>query len=141
VSRPGDHVTAVSRGGATVFEVTSETGLGSAEVQQVAGAAAEALTIRLHLRGLEQFDFSYGAVTVLVSVSSNGDNAVSEAVRLDSSGETTIGPDSPFWMPVDVIPAAGSGDEATGVCSVDAPRDFVQGTQQAFSMRWIDFYR
>jgi hypothetical protein len=141
VSGNGNRVTATSNEGETVFEIRSDTGLGSAEIEQISGQPPSKLIMQLHLRGLEEFDFKYGDVTVRLAVSSHGDNAVSEQVLRDGSGETPIGPDSPYWMPVEVVTASGSSDQATGFFSVQAPVDYVQGKYRAFSMKWIDFYR
>ncbi len=141
VDGAGNQVTFTSSANAALFEVTSESGLGAAQVSQVSGQPPTKLVIRLHLRGLEEFDFDYGATKVIVSVSSHGDNAVSESVSRGGSAPTPIGPASPYWMPVEVMPSPASGDQAGRSFSVAAPNDYLQGTYRAFSMKWIDFYR
>ena len=142
VSGSGDQVTPQSNGPETVFEVRSETGIGSAQVEQTSGEPPTKVVIRLFLNGLEEFDFGYDDTRIVVSVSSHGDNAVSQSLLRDGSGETAIGPDSPYWMPVQVVTGPESGSrKLTGAFEVQAPQDYIQGKRRAFSMRWIDFYR
>jgi len=142
VSGSGDQVTAQFNGPETVFEVRSESGIGSAQVEQISGEPPTKIVIRLFLNGLEEFDFGYDDTRIVVSVSSHGDNAVSQSLLRDGSGETAVGPDSPYWMPVQVVtdPLSG-GQKPTGAFEVQAPQDYIQGKHRAFSMRWIDFYR
>jgi hypothetical protein len=138
----GNRVVPHSDGPETLFDVMSETGIGSAAVEQTSGESPAKILIRLHLSGLEEFDFEYGDTTVTVSVSSHGDQKVSERMRAAGSGEIPIGPESPYSMPVRVVTSSGSGSgSATGYFEVQAPQDYIQGQQRAFSMRWIDFYR
>jgi hypothetical protein len=142
VSGAGNRVTSTSTGPGTLFEVYSETGLGSAAIEQSAGDPPEKVLTRLHLKGLEEFDFEYDDVVVIVSVSSHGDLTVSERVRTGGSAETAIESDSPYWMPVRVVGSSASGDpNSTGTFEVQAPQAFIEGKHSAFSMRWIDFYR
>jgi hypothetical protein len=142
IAGAGNRVTYRSRGAETAFDVRSEMGIGLAAVEQTAGDAPTKIIIRLHLRGLEEFTFEYDEIAVIVSVSSHGDQAVTERVRKAGAQEVPIGPDSPYWMPVRVAAASASGGgNSTGSFELDAPQDFLQGKHSAFSMRWIDFYR
>jgi hypothetical protein len=142
VSGAGNQVISTSTGPETLFEVKSETGLGSADVEQTAGEPPARLLTRLHLQGMEEFDFEYDDVVVIVSVSSHGDQTVSERARMAGSEETPIASDSPYWMPVRIVKSpSSSGQNPTGYFEVQAPQEFIQGKHKAFAMRWIDFYR
>jgi hypothetical protein len=142
VSGAGNRVTSMSSGGETLFEVTSETGLGSADAKLVSGEPPRELAIRLYLRGLEEFDFKYDDLSVQVSVSSHGDGSVSESILRGDSAVTPIGPDSPYWMPVQFVAASDSADQKPdGYFEVRASKEYIQGQHRAFSMKWIDFYR
>ena len=141
VSGAGNRVTYTSTGPETLFEVNSETGLGSADIKQTAGVPPGRVLTRLHLKGLEEFDFEYDDVAVVVSVSSHGDQTVSERMRKAGSAETAIEPDSPYWMPVRVVSPPSSTPDSTDYFEVQAPQAFIEGQHGAFSMRWIDFYR
>jgi hypothetical protein len=126
----------------TLFEVRSETGIGSAAVEQTSGAAPAKILIRLYLAGLEEFDFEYGETVVTLSVSSHGDQAVTERLRTAGSGEIPIGPESPYSMPVRVVTTPDSNSQSPiAYFEVQAPQDYIQGQHRAFSIRWIDFYR
>jgi len=142
VDGAGNRVVPNSLGSETLFDVRSETGIGSADVEQTAGESPTKILIRLYLSGLEEFDFEYDGTVVIVSVSSHGDQAVSERMRTAGSGEIPIGPESPYSMPVRAVagPTSSSGG-STGYFEVQAPQDYIQGKHRAFSMRWIDFYR
>jgi hypothetical protein len=142
VSGTGNQVVATSKEGKTFFEVTSESGLGSAEVEQIGGEPPVEMVFRLHLRGLEGFSFQYDDRTVLVSVSGHGDSAVSESVLSEASGETIIDPESPYWMPVEVADTSTTGDqEGPTHFAIWASKDYLRRRYPAFSIRWIDFYR
>jgi hypothetical protein len=126
----------------TLFDVRSESGIGSAVVEQTAGESPAKILIRLHLKGLEEFAFQYDETTVTVSISSHGDQMVSETIRTAGSDEMPIGAESPYSMPVRVVegPDSNSGS-SPAYFEVQAPQDYIQGKHRAFSMRWIDFYR
>jgi hypothetical protein len=125
-----------------LFDVRSETGIGSADVKQTSGEPPARIVIRLHLNGLEEFDFEYGETVVTVSVSSHGDQLVTERIRTAGSGEAPIGAESPYSMPVRVVAGPGSKDGgSTAYFEVQAPEDYIQGGGGPFTIRWIDFYR
>jgi hypothetical protein len=142
VSGAGNRVTYAPDDSTALFEVRSETGLGSAEVEQTAGATPPTMWIRLYLGGLEEFDFEYDDSAVVVSVSSHGNQTVSERMRTTGSDESPIAPDSPYWLPVRIVASPASGEQSsTGYFEVQAPQDYIQGKHRSFAMRWIDFYR
>lgn len=142
VNGSGDQITAKSNGSETIFEVRSETGIGSAQVEQTSGEPPAKTVIRLFLNGLEEFDFGYDNTRIMVSVSSHGDHTVSQSLLRDGSGETPISPDSPYWMPLQIVTGPTTGDlKSTGYFEVQAPQEYVLREYRAFSMQWIDFYR
>jgi hypothetical protein len=142
VDGDGNRVVARAAESETLFEVTSETGIGSAAVEQTAGESPAKILIRLHLNGLEEFDFEYGETVVTVSVSSHGDPMVSESMRTSGAEQAPIGPQSPYSMPVRLVTNPDSNDgSSTATFEIQAPQDYIQGGYRAFSIRWIDFYR
>jgi hypothetical protein len=142
VDGAGNRVVPHSLGSETLFDVRSETGIGSADVEQTSGESPTKNLIRLYLGGLEEFDFEYDGTVVIISVSSHGDQIVSERVRTAGSEEIPIGPGSPYSMTVRAVAGPASGDRSsTGYFEVQAPQDYILGKHRAFSMRWIDFYR
>ena len=129
----------------TVIEVSSPSGIGSADFEMAAGPDPRRIVLRLLLQGLEQLDFSYGETTITVSVSSRPGREVRESVRVAHSGaEQELAPDSPYWMAVSIVPASSPGPTAPaegGAFEVQAPEDYLRGGLGSFSIRWIDFYR
>lgn len=139
-------ITAERRGDVLIFDVRSETGIGAAQISLPAGSAPRDMILRLHLRGLENLTFAYGAGTVQVSVPSDGEPIVREVFTpADESKARPIERGSRFWMDVGIL----SNDPAAtptlpledGHFDVSAPRDFLEGGNTDFTLSWIDFYR
>jgi hypothetical protein len=142
VQGAGNQVAFTQDGSEALFGVRSDTGLGSAGIEQTAGDPPAQIRIRLYLRGLEEFTFEYDETAVIVSVSSHGDQVVSERLRKVDSEELPLAPDSPYWMPVEVVTRSASGNQSLpAYFEVQAPRDYMEGQHKAFATRWIDFYR
>jgi hypothetical protein len=110
-------------------DVTSESGIGSADVVLVGGKWPETILFRVHTKGLENFTMGYGTTAVSVSVTSSG--MVLNSVMQDGQ-EKPIGEESQFFMPVTV---------ADDYFEIEAPADFHAGEYDAFAISWIDFYR
>ena len=141
--RPDARVTASADAQRALVEVFSPSGIGGAAVEITSAALPRAITLRLHLRGLEELRFSYGDITITASVSSAGDNAVHQAYR-GTGQEQAIAEGSPYWMNIRLV--SGSGSPATiplqdGYIEVEAPKDFFVSRQAKFAIQWIDFYR
>lgn len=136
----GDAVTVTVTGRDMVLDIRSETGIGRAEVEQTAGAAPHSLTLRFHLKGLEDLRLTYAGVQVAVHVSSLKDGGVREEMGPPGGEAQPIGPDSPYWMPVR-LPDGQRIPLTEGYIEVAAPRAFLDGDARDFSLRWIDFYR
>jgi hypothetical protein len=141
----GNQITYEIAGGVVTFKVTSPTGMGSATVKLTAGALPGRVVLRLNLQGLEDLDFTYGAVTVTASVPTSAQDLVLESVKsADGSAETEIEPGSPYWMEIRQISTGeGPDSEVSGQSyfEVEAPQDFLTGPHQDFFIHWLDFYR
>lgn len=133
-------VTYQANGGDVMVDVRSKSGIGSAQLTQTGGAAPTSLTMRLYLKGLEQFTFQYPAATVTAAVSSH-DGFVSESVTTQGGAAQPIGPDSPYWMPVKIGAADTSIPLQDGYFQVQAPRAFIEAASREFTLHWVDFYR
>lgn len=124
------------------FDITSQTGIGSAEIKLVHGEWPETILFRLHVAGLEEFRFAYHETAVTASVSSSGDHQVLESVA--QAGEAQpVAEDSVFYMPVRLEAESGevSIPLAEGYFEIEAPADFQAGAYDMFTISWIDFYR
>jgi hypothetical protein len=128
----------------TVFSVTSPFGISQAVVERKGEKWPEAVVLRLHLKGLENFRASNGKVTLEAAVS------VQEGkpkVRLwkDGKEDTPLEEKSPFWMDIRIL--TGEGKPARelplkdGYFEMALPRAFFEGNPKAITLNWIDFYR
>jgi hypothetical protein len=133
-------VTYQVNGGDVMVDVHSKSGIGSAQLAQTGGIAPTSLTMRLYLKGLEQFTFQYPAATVTAAVSSH-DGSVSESVTIQGGAAQPIGPDSPYWMPVKIGAADTSIPLQDGYFETQAPKDFLTSESREFTLHWVDFYR
>ena len=112
-------------------DITSPTGIGSAQIEKTAGQWPPKIVLRLHLKGLEDFKFHYGNTTVEVSVSSQTDHAVREVV--EQGGKTSaLSTGDPNWIAV---------TQAAGYFDLEAPAAFLQSGETQFTIEWIDYYR
>jgi hypothetical protein len=144
-NRPDAQIRTSTRQGQTVIEVSSPSGIGSADFEIAAGPEPRRIVLRLLLQGLEQLDFSYGETTITVSVSSRPGRELRESARFSSSeAEQELAPGSPYWMAVSIVPASSPGPTAPaegGAIEVQAPEDYLRSGLKAFSIRWTDFFR
>jgi hypothetical protein len=121
-------------------EVHSQSGIGNAHLTQTGGPAPASVTMRLYLKGLEQFTFEYPAAAVTAAVSSR-DGSVSESASVNGGAEQPIAADSPYWMPVKINAADPSIPLKDGYFEVQAPKDFLASVGREFTLRWVDFFR
>jgi len=87
------------------FEVFSERGIGSAQIEVTEGDFPEVVELLFHLRGLEELKLNYDSTEITLSVSSS-DNSVYQYVTQESSTSdpiTPVNPDSPYWMEVNIV--------------------------------------
>ena len=142
VVKEGDVVETAVSTNTVIFDITSQSGIGSAEVKLASGTWPKTILFRLHLTGLEEFRFEYGDTIVTASVNSSGGHVVLESMVQDGE-ERPIAEDSSFYMPVRIEMESG---EVTiplkdGYLEVEAPADFYVGDYDSFALSWIDFYR
>jgi len=90
-------VTVTEEGGTALVEVTSPSGIGSADVQHTGGKRPRQVVIRLHLKGLEEFQFAYGQTVVTASFRVAA-GRLGECSPGGSSLDEAIAPGSPYWM-------------------------------------------
>jgi len=139
----GDELTLSVEGQATVIDVHSRSGIGSAVIKLVSGPSPENVVVRLHLKGLEEFRLSYAEATITASVSSGDRRSVFQRVAWPDGGERPVTRDSPFWLDVQIV-----SDQVPpripleqGYFEITLPRSFLREEQRSFSIQWIDFYR
>lgn len=136
----GDEVTVTAGDRGVTVDIRSQTGIGSATLIQLLDPAPAALTLRLHLKGLETLRFTYAEAEITVRVSSTSPGLVGQEVRLAGAEPQAIGPDSPYWLAVR-LPEGQSIPLASGAIEVTAPPAFLASGARTFALQWIDFYR
>jgi hypothetical protein len=135
----GDGITIDSTTPDVTIDITSERGIGSTEILR-AGQPPKSLTIKLHLKGLEEMSLAWDATRVTAHVGSgNGD--VREEVSVDGGRAASIDNASPYWMPIRIESADRLIPLRNGYFAVTAPPAFIEAAPQRFTLKWIDFYR
>jgi hypothetical protein len=128
----------------TVFSVKCPFGISQAVVERKGEKWPEAVVLRLHLKGLENFRASNGKVTLAAAVS------VQEGrpkVRLwkDGKEDAPLDEKSPFWMDIRIMGSDGKPARELplkgGSFEMALPRAFFEGNPKAITLNWIDFYR
>lgn len=136
---PGDAVTIHDGGDDVSMDISSERGIGNAEIERL-GGPPKSLTLNLRLKGLEELRMSWGNTQVAVYVAS-GSGEAREEVSLSGAEAVAIDDASPYWLPVRIAAAEPAIPLKDGFFIVTAPRAFLQVAPTSFSLSWIDFYR
>jgi hypothetical protein len=139
--RPDMVVTVSADARQAIVDIANPSGVGGATIAITSAARPRRITLRLHLRGLEELRFSYGDATISASLAS--DLAIREAYR-SAGPEQAIAEGSPYWMSIRLVPAGGAPATIPlqqGYIEVEAPQDFLARGQTTFSIQWVDFYR
>lgn len=126
-----------------VFNIRSETGIGSANVLLQSGRWPSQVILRFYLSGLEELTVTYGDAILTLNISSTEANQIIQAVTRSGSTEP-IDSDSPYWMDVSVLDAAGNPATipvTDGAIEVSLPPDFFSQDVDSFALNWVDFYR
>ena len=138
-----DIVTVSNESSATVFDIQSVSGIGSASIELVSGTLPESVTVRLNTTGLEEFRLSYNETIIAASVPS-GDGFGNASERLLSpDGESPITALHPLWMKIEIVSnqSVQKIPLEEGYFEITLPKEFAQDSGGAFEISWIDFFR
>ena len=142
----GVSVSTTTNDGTLLIDIQSKSGIGAAKVQ-LNSASIDKITLRLHLKGLEQLTLSNEYTQLVASVSSVDRVSITQNIMQINSGnsqpqrsdETTITSTNPNWLtirtPDEIQSAAGPFFE------VDVPQQYWDQPERILSIEWIDFYR
>jgi hypothetical protein len=126
----------------TIFSVKSPFGIGQAVIERNEEKWPDAVTLRLHLKGLENFRASNGKIILDAAVSSqNG------SVRLWKDGDENapLNAKSPLWMEIRMVGGDGKATKEiplkAGYFEMRLPKAFFEGNPKSITLNWIDFYR
>jgi hypothetical protein len=142
-----DEATVTVENGQALIDVTSPSGIGAFEATLVSGVWPDEITVRLHLRGLEQLEIAYDRYTLSTGVSSHsGPGPALMLTVANEDGSTEKAPPSAdMWYPTITVGGGHAGATIPlppeGSFDVTLPSHFHAGAYPSFRMRWIDFYR
>ena len=138
VSQTGDQVTVA---------VTSTSGIGGLEVLWDPAAPPAALTLQLHLAGLEELRLQAGGVLVQAGVTSAPPYAVQASAQQQIAAEaapTQLAPGDPFWPEIELVSIDGAQPQIplqNGYFVVNVPPALLAAGNGRLEVAWIDFYR
>lgn len=124
------------------FSVHSPFGISNAVIERADEKWPDAVVLRLHLKGLENFSVSNDKVKLEASVSSQDGR-----VRLwkDGKEDTPLDAKSPYWMEIQMVGSDGKPAKTIplkdGYFELQVPKAFFEGNPKSITLNWIDFYR
>lgn len=138
-----DIVTVAIESSATVFDIQSISGIGSASIELVSGTMPEIVLVRLHTAGLEEFRLSYNETIIAASVPSGEGFGNPNESLISSDGESPITSLHPMWMKIDVVSkqSVKKIPLEEGYFEITLPKESARDSRGAFEISWIDFFR
>ncbi len=126
------------------FSVRSPSGIGQAVIERAGEAWPDAVVLRLHLTGLENFNVTNGKTTLEGSVSLQDGKPV---VSLWKGGQedAPLDAQSPYWMKIGILGGDSKPAKALplkgGCFELPLPKAVFEGNPKTITVNWIDFYR
>jgi len=140
--RIDDNVKVTIKNDHAVFSIHSPFGISQAVIERTGKKWPDAIVLRLHLKGLENFKVTNGTITLEATVSSQ-DGKVRQ--WKDGKEDSLLDAESPYWMeirlvgkdgkPVKTIPLDG------GYFELQLPKALFKNNPKSITVNWIDFYR
>ena len=140
--RVNDRVEVKFDKGKVIFSVHSPFGISDATIEQAGEMWPDAVVLRLHLKGLENFKITNGKVKLEGSASLQDGKPV---VRLwkDGKEDTLLDAKSPYWVDVRILDGDGKRAKEIplkgGYFEMQLPKALFKGNR--ITVEWIDFYR
>ncbi|MBC7966899.1 MAG: hypothetical protein H7Z17_13355 [Fuerstia sp.] len=142
--RDDDKVEFQFRADTTVISVHSPFGISQTVIERIDEKWPDTVTLRLHLKALENFQITNGNVTLHAAVSSHTDDQMVRQWK-DSKEDSPLDSKSPFWMEVRMVGKDGESMTTIplqdGYFEILLPRAFFDDNPKSFTVNWIDFYR
>jgi hypothetical protein len=142
--RDDDRIEVRANKGSMVFLVHSPFGISRAVIERLDDAWPKSVVLRLHLKGLSNFQVSDGKRTVEAAVSID-DGKPRVRVWADGKEDTPLDETSPLWLPIRVVGADGKPPTElplkSGSFEVTLPRALLEANPKSIGISWIDFYR
>ena len=142
--RDNDKVDVKAEKDKVTFSVHSPFGISNAVIERAGEKWPDAVVLKLHLKGLENFKVTNGKVKLEGSASLQDGKPL---VRLwkDGKEDTPLDTKSPYWIEVRIL--GGDGKQATelplkgGYFEMPLPKAMFEGNPKTITVNWIDFYR
>ncbi len=142
--RDNDRVEVKSEKDKATFSVHSPFGISNAVIERKGEKWPDAVVLRLHLKGLENFKATNGTVKLEGSASLQEGKPL---VRLwkDGKEDAPLDAKSAYWMDIRMIGGDGKLTKTIplkdGYFEMQLPKVFFEGNPQSVTVNWIDFYR
>ncbi|MEI8379604.1 MAG: hypothetical protein WCJ09_05720 [Planctomycetota bacterium] len=142
--RDTDRVIVDSQSGKAVISIRSPFGMSQAVISRTEKTWPDAMTLKLHLQGLESFSVSNGKVTIHAAVSSS-ESKPRPRVWKDNAENVLLDDESPYWPDLRMIgrdgKPAGAIPLKDGYFEIILPKRLFEGNPHSITVDWIDFYR
>jgi len=138
----GDELTIAVESGVTTIDITSERGIGTAQVR-FPPETTKTIILRFHLHGLEQALLDNSAQQLEISIASHSPYVVSQSLLTDA-GAQPLGEIDERQARVELITTTGNEPAIplqNGYFAVTLPPGFIDAGHSLLTLRWIDFYR
>jgi len=126
-----DTVTVSAEKTKTVFNVKSPQGISRAIIERLDKKWPDVVVVRMHMKGLEQFQAGNGKMTVNATVSSTKQEP---RVRVWIDEKKPLDAKSPLYLNVQPM-----DDE--GYIEITFPKAFFDGNPKQITLNWIDYFR
>ena len=142
--RADDRVDVKAEKDKAIFTIHSPFGISHAVIERGGEKWPDAVVLRLHLTGLENFKVTNGKVKLEGSASLHDGKPL---VRLwkDGKEDMLLDAKSPYWLEVRILGGDGKAAKAIplkdGYFELPLPKTFFEGNPKAITVNWIDFYR
>jgi hypothetical protein len=142
--RADDRVEVKAEKDQVIVSVQSPFGISQAAIERGGETWPDAVVVRLHLKGLENFQVTNGKVKLAGSASLQDGKAVVRVWK-DGKEDAPLDAKSPYWVEVRIL--GGDGQPAQGLplkggyFELPLPRALFEGNPKAVTVSWIDFYR
>jgi hypothetical protein len=121
-----------------VVDIYSETGIGEANILLPMLATSTPVKLRLHLRGLEGWTFTFDDLATHGAVATSNNNVLIESFQIANEPDTPIDSTHPHWMDVTHIKDTSA---TSGYFELLLPSAFLESGLNTFTISWVDFYR
>jgi hypothetical protein len=127
-----------------VVVVRSPFGISHAVVERLQDDWPKTVTVRLHLKGLENFRAANGKTTLHAAAGVQGGKPTVRVWK-DGNENALLDEKSPLWLDIRILGEDGKPARdiplKNGYFEVTLPRAFLADNPKSITLTWIDFYR